>query len=599
MSGEMKDTLTGVQGRRVTLMILIVVLGALAQAVMPVDARAAETVGAGYTRSATVYPDGRAYACPTWSGGTDGAGNFYLACGRWIYKLDRNGRYLRAIEVPYGYTAYRDVAATFDGSAIYFSSGPRGGFDNPNPATHPTVGKVVKMTLQADGSYRHDASFKAGPFQLGANYWSARNLDTDLAGNVYVSVNAYVFVLNRYGTRVQAFGGDIPPPGAGGYTGWLEVPQGIAVSADGRTAYVVEQRHNHVQRWTRDGDGDWHRSTTWYLGSRTQTSNCVDNGTFASPYDVELDGAGNVYVLDVSCRRIQKYYGPTRAYRGSIWRNYPVGYGEDLFHGFAVNYEGTTVVAEQGRKYRLTQPHTTCMPDSDAPKFGSISINRRAGNVVTFNIPATDRCSRVKNIRFSGPTTTQYWRTYDATPAVRITGGTGKKTFSVTVRDTYGRTSTAVFSFTHTGATNNGGGGGTAGTQGGRRSGGGGTSTNGRLRARSTIRIAGRGSVCTGNPARAIAGTGYRIADRCATFRGRVRKIQNRGSWRYVLVTVSRTTARKMFVNARASTNIWVVGPRRLRSLRVGRPAVFTTPVTVNRSRTTVVAMPAYHWYRS
>ena len=438
-------------GRRVGIVFITLLVCVLAMAAIAPGANAAETTGAGYGWTPLRYPDGSTYRCSGWSGGTDASGNFYLPCGRWIYKLDQNGRYLQAIEVPSGFTAYRDVAANTQGTAIYFTSGPSGGFDQPNPAINPGVGQIVKMSLGTDGRYHHVPSFRVGPFALGASYWSARNIDIDLQGRLYVSVNAYIYVFDKFGRRLQVFGGDIPAPGTA-YNGWLEVPQGVAVTPSGNTLYVVEQRHNHVQRWYRDQRGDWHRSTSWYLGSLTQPTDCVNYARFASPYDVALDGAGNIYVLDVTCRRIQKFSVASRGFRGSIWRNYPVGDGEQLFHGFAINYRGSVIMPDQGRRYVLNQAQTACAPDSAPPSIGRIAIRRRAGANVTFSIRASDRCSRVTQMQFVGPTLKQSWRSFSSTPTITVTGGKGYKSYKLSVSDAYGHTATKYFTMYHSGA---------------------------------------------------------------------------------------------------------------------------------------------------
>jgi len=556
---------------------ILMCLGSLLLATAPV-AGAAETIGAGYTATGLMYPDSSPYSCPGWSGGADANGVLFIPCGAWIYRLSPDGTYLGSIEVPAGYTAARDVAVTADGSSVYFTSGPLGGQDRPDPAA-PNVGKVVRLNRDAAGSYVHDPAFNVGPFQLGAGVWSARNVEVDLSGRVYVTVNAFVFIFDAAGARIGAFGGDKRYDGAN-YLEGLEVAQGLAVTPDGSTVYVVEQQRNHVQRWTRAANGvDWVRVREWVLGALGPASDCVDNGTFASPYDVGLDGSGNIYVLDVSCRRVQKYDAATRAWKGSVWRNYPVGAGEQLFHGLAVNFLGTTVVPQQGRRY--TAPaQAGCGPDAAAPAITRLGYPTviRSDRKLVLTVTATDDCTSVAGISISGDASSGGWIAYRPGFVLFVTPGDGVKTLQITVRDGVGRTTEQTLHVPY-------------------------DSRLPVLQPRKRINVAGPAKVCGTSVAtqRSVRGTRYRVLDTCAALRGKVVRIRRQGATQYVLIRMRAVDARALYQGVSGPVDVWVIGQRRTpsgRGLRVGSRAAVVTAIALDPGGKAVSGFPAFRWDR-
>lgn len=551
---------------------LAVALTALV-ALTPTHAHAAGTLGAGYTAAPLVDGAGRGYACSSWSGGTDAAGNAYLPCGNRIYRIDHTGRLAELITLPAGTYARRDVAVSHAGNVLYLVAGA-GIVDRTDPLTSPGAGSVVKLVRAADGTWQRDESFRVGPFLLAGGYWSARNLAVDRAGRVYVTVNAFVYVFDPTGRQLHVMGGDDRYDGTA-YLEGLEVAEGLAVSPDGRHVYVVEQRHNHVQRWDHHLLTDeWHRSRDWRIGSLTDVSDCVDDATLASPYDIGLDGAGQLYVLDTTCRRIQKFGARTRAFRGTVWQRYPDG---PLLHGFIVDYAGTLIVPEQGRRYRLTRPVASCAPDYDAPRFTRLAVPSRTWmRRITATIAATDGCSHVTSMRVDGNVVGGgTWVPIGTRLPLTLTAGDGAKQVSISVRDVHGRVTTRRLQVTL-------------------------DTTQPPLQARRTISMWGRAHHCGASPMAQLGyPTGYVLADACATFTGEVLQVRTSGSTRYVLVRVPLATAQRMYANARGPVTIWVAGTTRTRmptAIRDGHRAVFTTALIVNRRLTTVIAAPAYRW---
>lgn len=549
-------------------------------------AQAAETVGGGYRAQALAYHTGQRYQCSGWSGGSDGRGHLYTGCNGYVYELDDAGRLVGYLRLPAGYTMVRDVAVDTTGTSMYVATGPIR--DQIDPALHPTIGKVLRFVRSVDGTWRRDAGFAAGPMRIGNGYrWAVRGVDVDLAGRVYVTANAYVFQLDgRTGAVRGSFGGGETWAVGGAWKDGLEIAQGIAVARSGNAVYVVEQRFNHVQRWLRVGANGWRRDTGFMLGNPAAASDCSAGSTtrFASPYDVALDGAGNIYVLDVTCRRIQQYRIATRAFVASVWRNYPSNAGENLHHGMAVNWRGTIVVGEMERRFnRAAGPlvvQGSCQPDADAPTLTRVALAAATpGATATLGLGATDRCSRVTMVRVQGSVaSTQGWQPMRASLRVTLSGGAGIKRLRVSVRDAYGRVSAIRSVSTRRGSTQ-------------------------ALRTRYSINMWGRASACgTGNPLARVSPAGsYRIADRCATFVGSVEDIVRRGTTVYVRVQLSTASARAMYVNATGPVSLWVVGTTRTPTplgFTEGSSIVVTSALLTDHALRNVYAIPVYQWHR-
>ena len=547
---------------------VLALLGVLI-AVPSIAFAANETFATSYTVKDLKFPDGTAYQCPTWSAGTDGNGTYYVPCDHNIFRIAADGTYLGAIALDPTLHARRDVAANVDGSVLYYTVSDAI-FDHPT-VDYPNVGKIVRLVRQVDGSYTRDTAFNVGPFDIGgaADPWAARNMDVDLAGQLYVSTNAFVYVFNSAGERIAQFGGDDRWVD-GSYVEGLEIAMGLTVTPDGNHVYVVEQRRNHVQRWDKSPSGAWIRSS-WHIGQLGPSGDCGTTDTLASPYDVSLDGEGNLYLLDTSCRRILKYAAATGAWRATIWqRPEAVGF---LYHGMAANWLGNVLVPEQGRIYvaqRLVES-TPCAPDSDAPIFSQL---RAASTVwlpsVSVSMTASDRCSGVHRIQFSGDVApgSSTWRTYTPSMTVPLAGGTtGYRFINATVRDGFGRTTTRTFRVMY----------------------------NTSLHAYRHIDIAGRDAICVARPMESISSPGWHLADRCATFTGTIRAVRHSGAMTKVLVRVPMTVARRMFINATGPVDIWIVGNQSTTTigrLQTGARAEITSALIVRSDLGAVSAAP-------
>jgi hypothetical protein len=557
--------------RRFHPFVLVLLLIAATSICAP-GALAAESIAPSYAMKQLSFPDGSEYTCPAWSGGTDGNGTFYVPCNKFIFMVGADGTYRGSIPLDDTLRARRDAAANIDGSVVYYVSSELI-LDQPVEA-FPTIGRVVRLVRQLDGTYRRDLGFDVGPFDLGGiTPWGARNLDVDLAGNLYVSVNAFVYVFNSAGNRVATFGGDdVYEDGV--YQQGLEIAQGIAVTPNGRNLYVVEQRRNHIQRWDRTVGGDWIRSQ-WRLGLLGPAGDCTTTTAFASPYDVGLDGSGSIYVLDTSCRRILKYRISTGAWQATVW-SFPTG---ALIHGLTANWRGNVLVPEQGRMYSFTDLTQTrqCAPDSDAPTFSRM----RTSSIVyvpsvTVSLSASDGCSAPRMVQFGGsvPSTAKGWRPYAQNITIPVVGGlSGYRTITATIRDAYGRTASRTIRVFY----------------------------DRTLRARTTITLSGRESLCQDNPLRSIASRQWKLADRCATFTGTVLSIQRTAREVRYRVKIPTRTARRMFVNATGATPIWVVTNRDTRvqgRIRVGSSIEITSALIFATDRSSVAAAPSWQLVR-
>lgn len=599
--------------------VLAVLLVLVALAARPTDARAL-TVAPNYRSTPLAYSTGAlVQSCRSWSADADDAGRFYAGCPVMrdvdgngtgdvgtpaLFELDPSGRVTRIGYLPSEYyfnDSYRirDVAVSPDGNTAYVSVGPI--FDNlgQRPEIDPDTmqplpngavrGTILRLRRQASGAWAYDPSWKAGPFKLGTDYWAARYLDVDASGRVYVGANAYVFELSpTTGQVVSAFGGGATTSWPGGpWVDGLDVVEGIAASPDGSTLYVVEEKFHIVQRWNRVGTTGWQRDTSFLLGkpgeedddqgSKGYCTTAPDtNQRFQAPYDVAVDAAGDIYVMDVTCVRVQRF---TKAgtFVQTVWSD--LG-GWDLVHGFAVNWQGSVLLPEVERVLVRTDPPSrpvvgggppaACV-DQAAPKVLGVSVPAASTTRgITVTVRTSDDCG-VVSTRVSGAVLgTPLWKSGTKVTAV-LGGWNGSKRIVVQVRDSAGRTAsrrvTAHLALRQP-----------------------------PLRARTRVSIAGSGCA-TGNPlARVARASTYVLADRCARIAGRIRTVRRSGGSWLLQVRVSTTVARRIYTNAVGPVDVWVVTDSRTRltrSPRRGRPAIVTSSIIATRTRRAAYAMPA------
>ncbi len=333
----------------------------------------AATPASNYRIDSLRYSSGAAVGtCRGWGADADDAGHFYMGCpvmrdldgngtgdvqAPALYEMDSAGKVVRIGWLPSEYAfdngyPIRDVGVSPDGKFAYVSVGPN--LDNLglHPELHystgqplangATAGSLLRLVRQADGSWAHDPSFKAGPFLIGGNFWAVRYVDVDASGRVYVTVNSYVYEISpTTGQIVSAFGGAITAYPGGPWVEGFDKPEGLAVSADGNTIWIVDQQHQIVQKWRRVGATDWTRDTSILLGTPDAVGDyCETSDHFQSPYDVGVDAAGDVYVLDTTCQRIQRFTSTGRFVQ-TVWSN---AGGDDFNHGFGVNWQGSIVL---------------------------------------------------------------------------------------------------------------------------------------------------------------------------------------------------------------------------------------------------------------
>jgi DNA-binding beta-propeller fold protein YncE len=217
----------------------------------------------------------------------------------------------------------------------------------------PSRIKVVKDADPADGAGFWFQAGRAGPprylAQWGSggeeagqlNYPAAAAVD-ESSGDVYVADT-----LNQRVVRYDADGGflrmwgwgvdtgadafeictaaSVPcQKGKSGGGGQLNVPLGIAVYADGGgtgSVYVADFNNHRVAQY--DGDGTFVRTWGWGVDTgATAFEICTaasapckagsfgaGDGQFYNPRALDVDGSGNVYVLDKYNYRIQKFDG--------------------------------------------------------------------------------------------------------------------------------------------------------------------------------------------------------------------------------------------------------------------------------------------------
>jgi hypothetical protein len=564
------------------------------------SAAAAESSAPNYALGPMQYAPGSPIICRGWSGGSDAAGHFYTACPGptvpYVYEFDETGKYLRYAQLPANYLydngyRMRDVAVSPDGTTMYVNTGPI--IDelgpNPNQPNGTPGGVILKFIRQLDGSWAQDFAWRSGPYLLGAGYWAPRFMDVDDSGRLYVAVNAFVYEISpANGAVVGSFGGSTTNGPGGAWIDGIDVAEGVNVAGDGNSLFVVEQRHNIVERWVRVPNVGWRRDTTWgpngngLLGaaSGADGSACQRNDRFQSPYDIADDIAGDLYIADVTCHRIQRY-DKNGNFVQTVWSNGIGGCDQvECVHGITVNTQGSVIIPELERVLQRRDPAKKVCVDAAAPTItgtglGSVSASRALGVTVS----GTDDCSGVTAVRVSGNVLgTPAW-VDGASTTVQLSGWNGTKRLTIEARDASGKVSSTSATLTL-------------------------ALPQPTLHARSSVRLRTRGCR-VGNPLKRVArASTYRMVARCSRMVGTVQKIKVAKYYRHrkivartyrVQLLLSTAAAQALYDNAVGPVRIWVVTDRTTRVIRAPRPrarAVIVGPLIAPRSRTSVTAIP-------
>jgi trimeric autotransporter adhesin len=148
-----------------------------------------------------------------------------------------------------------------------------------NPGYSGDNGSSLKATLRA-------------PFGIAFD-WSGNLMIADKDSNVIRRVAGDLTITTFAGTGVRGFSGDNGPATSATLSG----PQGIAVDANG-DLLICDRFNNRIRMVTPDGAittiaGDGRALTTGDGGPATQAS-------LNGPFNLTLDGAGNIYILEAS-----------------------------------------------------------------------------------------------------------------------------------------------------------------------------------------------------------------------------------------------------------------------------------------------------------
>jgi DNA-binding beta-propeller fold protein YncE len=234
-----------------------------------------------------------------------------------VYVADRGNHTIRMIDLDGNVSTLAGVPATFDmplgiavnpaGTQVYVSDSANNLIRLFNPTTAPAVQTTVLAGIQGTAAYADGAVGVAtlvepsGLALAGGNLYFA-----DLGGSTVRVVNlATTVVTTVAGVPNTAASVDTAP----GVPGRFSQPDNLAVDAAGNI-YVTDYRNRAVRK-VAAGTGQ----ISTYAGSLTVTGNT--DGTTASPaapstarfnqpVGVAMDGAGNLYVTDLTLANVRK-----------------------------------------------------------------------------------------------------------------------------------------------------------------------------------------------------------------------------------------------------------------------------------------------------
>ena len=233
-----------------------------------------------------------------------------------------------------------------------------------------------------------------------------RDVEVDARGNIWVGDhdNHRIQKLSPTGRFLGVWGRNGGDGSSGVGNGEFNQPRGIAVDAAGGF-YVVEKTNNRVPQF--DARGRVVRR--WGHNGGDGTPGLAD-GELNFPYNVAIDGAGDLYVTDTLNHRVQKYT-PDGRYLAKWGRNGGDGsLGDRLgeFHepyGIAADCTGNVYVSEEGnnRVQKLGEPGRVtprCPPALDVALRGAQRAASRGGVVV--RVACDQPCTAAVTVSIGG-----------------------------------------------------------------------------------------------------------------------------------------------------------------------------------------------------
>jgi len=176
---------------------------------------------------------------------------------------------------------------------------------------------------------------------------------TDDAGNIYVADNGNNVIRKITAGVVTTLAGNgtIGPSDGRGSGAQFNHPNGIAFDRSSGTLVVADTRNHIIRRVTLDGLVTTIAGTAGKVGSTNATGAAA---RFTNPEGVAVDGAGTIYVADVSNHLIRKIAagGVVTTLAGSTVSGHDDGFGTDARFtfpwGITSDNAGTLWVADSG-----------------------------------------------------------------------------------------------------------------------------------------------------------------------------------------------------------------------------------------------------------
>jgi hypothetical protein len=424
--------------------------------------------------SATSYTTERFECAGTRGGGqADARGWFYVACDQLngtsqpgIAIYDPNGAAAGRVRLDFADGASNlatDVAPSPDGSYLYVVRGQR----------------PWRLDRQADGSYVVDRAWKlaAYPYPAWGGTYAATGefIASDAQGAIYFSAGTWTSApptVLKYapdGTYLTQFGSQVNGSWNPGEFWWMLA--GLAATPDGRSVYTAEVGNNRIQRFDVQLDGSYRPAAMWGNGpgddnpatatNEARDGMCNVGGKFAAPYDVGIDGAGSVYVINTSCLYANQTAEVQVFTAAGQWTAtyHPLSSFWDKVHALGIDPRGDVFLPQAGALMRIDVPVTYVppvvvppAPDTVAPTLTSVAVPATTTTQnVTVSIVASDdvAVSQVRLANEGVDITTAPWIAAAPTVQWLLSSGAGTKTVSVQVRDAAGNLS-AVRSATTT-----------------------------------------------------------------------------------------------------------------------------------------------------